>query len=286
MQKRSVVSDCLLVVPWRIHLGFIYTTRLLSLYNPSNQLLSLYNSTSWLQILYLANFIYLNSSLISTWTLTWLDLQSLTLSWLNFFLSSVFKLNRILWSFSWLRLDLNQLKLLIFILLGLDLNWVLYLGIFLGLDSFRSPPSTWIDPFSLTWIQLHLLVESVLYKLDGPIYKKVSYPKQRSLLVLHVFVLPSLLTRVLPGRVTPYSISYPDAHLDFYLRLCPIPYPSRYLSHNWACYPDFYPRSCSIPYPNHYLEPYLSRYPSHTRACYLELYPITYLALPDAYPAR
>jgi hypothetical protein len=32
---------------------------------------------------YLANFIYLNSSLISIWTL----------SWLNFFLNSVFKLN-------------------------------------------------------------------------------------------------------------------------------------------------------------------------------------------------
>jgi hypothetical protein len=34
----------------------------------------------------------------------------------------------------------------------------------------------------LTRIQLYLLVESVLYKLDVPVYKKGSYPKQRSLL--------------------------------------------------------------------------------------------------------
>jgi hypothetical protein len=120
---------------------------------------------------YLSNFIYLNSSLISSWTLTWLGLQSWTLYWLNFFLNSVFKLNQILWSFPWLRLlDLNQLKLLIFILLGLDLNRVLYLGILFGSNSFRSPPSTRIDPFYLTQIQLYLLVESVLYKLDVPVY--------------------------------------------------------------------------------------------------------------------
>jgi hypothetical protein len=46
----------------------------------------------------------------------------------------------------------------------------------------------------LTRIQLYLLVESVLYKLDVPVYKNVSYLKQKSLLVLHVFVLPDLLT--------------------------------------------------------------------------------------------
>jgi hypothetical protein len=154
--KKREVFDWLLAVPWHIHLGFIYTTQLLSLYNSSNRLLSLYNSTSWLQRLYLANFIYLNSSLISTCTPTWLGLQSWTLSWLNFFLNSVFKLNPILWCFSWLRLlDLNQPELLIFILLGLDLNWVLYLGIFLGSDSFRSPPSTWIDPF--IWLRFNFI---------------------------------------------------------------------------------------------------------------------------------
>jgi hypothetical protein len=160
------------------HLGFIYTTRLLSLYNSSNWLLSLYNSTYWLQRLYLANFIYLNSSLISTRTLTWLGLQSWTLSWLNLFLNSVFKLNQILWSISWPRLlNSNQLKLLIFILPGLDLKWVLYLGILLRSNSFRSPPSTRVDPFYLTQIQLYLLIESILYKLDVPMYKKVSYLK-------------------------------------------------------------------------------------------------------------
>jgi hypothetical protein len=35
-----------------------------------------------------------------------------------------------------------------------------------------------------------------LHKLDVPMYKKVSHPKQRSLLVLHVFFLPDLLTQV------------------------------------------------------------------------------------------
>jgi hypothetical protein len=83
---------------------------------------------------------------------------------------------------------------LIFILLGLDLNQVLYLGILLGSASFRSPPSTRTNPLYLTQIQLYLLVESVLYKLDVPVYKKVYYPKQRSLIVSNVFVLLSLLT--------------------------------------------------------------------------------------------
>jgi hypothetical protein len=260
-EKRSILIDCLLVVPWRIHLGFIYTTRLLSLYNSSNRLLSLYNSTSWLQRLYLTNFIYWNSSLIYTCTLTWLCLQSWTLPWLNFFLSSVFKLNWILWSSSWLRLlELNQLELLIFILLSLDLNQVLYLGILIGSDSFRSHYSTRIDPFNLTRIQLYLLVESVLYKLDVPMYQNVSYLKPRSLIVLHVFVLPDLLTRVFTQSGNSYPISYSDAYPDFYPRLCPIPYPSRHLepypSRTRACYPELYP----------------IRYPSCTEACYPDLY--------------
>jgi hypothetical protein len=92
-----------------------------------------------------------------------------------------------------------------------------------------------------------------------------------------LFVVPGLLTRVLPDRVTPYPISYPDTHLDFYPRLCPIPYrsgystpyPSRYPSHTRACYTDFYPGSCPIPYLSRYLEPY----PSRTWGCYPGLYP-------------
>jgi hypothetical protein len=90
--------------------------------------------------------------------------------------------------------DLNQLDPLIYILLGLDLNRVLCLGILLGSDSLRFPPSTQIDPFYLTWIQLYLLVASVSQKLDVPVYKMITYSKQKSLLVLHVFVLPNLLT--------------------------------------------------------------------------------------------
>jgi hypothetical protein len=98
----------------------------------------------------------------------------------------------------WLRLlDLNQLDLLIFVLLGLDLNRFLCLGILLGSDTFGFSPSTQLDPFYLTRIQLCPLVGSVLYKLDVTMYKKVPYPKHRSLLVLHIFVLPDLLTQTL-----------------------------------------------------------------------------------------
>jgi hypothetical protein len=67
----------------------------------------------------------------------------------------------------------------------------------------------------LTQIQVYLLVESILYKLDVPVYKKVSYLKQRILLVSHIFILPGLLTHVfirsgnplldfLPGRLPKF----------------------------------------------------------------------------------
>jgi hypothetical protein len=73
MQKSKVVLiDC--VSLWCTHLGPIYTTRLLSLYNSLNRLLSLYNSTCDLHGLYHMIFIYLNSYLDPTRTLTQLDL--------------------------------------------------------------------------------------------------------------------------------------------------------------------------------------------------------------------
>jgi hypothetical protein len=132
---------------------------------------------------------------------------SWTLSWLNFFLNSVYKLNWILWSFSWLRLlDLTQLELLIFILLGLDLNRVLYHGISLGSDSFRSPPSTRIDPSYLTWIKLYLFVDSVLHKLEVPCTKM--FLTRRKEVSLSCTFLTRFLTRsgnflpdFLPGRL-------------------------------------------------------------------------------------
>jgi hypothetical protein len=72
MQKSKVVFiDC--VSLWLTHLGPISTTRLLSLYNSLNRLLSLYNSTCDLHGLYLMIFIYLNSYLDPTQTLTRLD---------------------------------------------------------------------------------------------------------------------------------------------------------------------------------------------------------------------
>jgi hypothetical protein len=71
-------------------------------------------------------------------------------------------------------------------------------------------------------------------------YKKVSYLKQRSLLVLQVLSCLASLLEFLLSRVTPYLIFNPDAYSDFYPRLCPIPYPSRYLSHTQACYLELY----------------------------------------------
>jgi hypothetical protein len=59
-EKREVF-DRLLASLWRIHVGPIYTTRHLSLYNSFNQLLLLYNSNCDLYGLYLTIFIYLNS---------------------------------------------------------------------------------------------------------------------------------------------------------------------------------------------------------------------------------
>jgi hypothetical protein len=52
------------------------------------------------------------------------------------------------------------------------------------------------------------------------------------------------LPEFLPGRVTHYLISYPDAYLDFYLRLCPILLPESYL--------DTYLIRLTRPYPSTY----------------------------------
>jgi hypothetical protein len=154
---------------------------------------------------------------------------------------------------------------LIFILLGLDLNQVLYLGIFLGSDSFKSSPSTRIDPFYLTQIQLYLLVESVLYKHDVPMYKKVSLPKQRSLLVLYIFVLPGPLTwvftrsgnslhdflpRRLPGvllEIVPDSLPelLPKTLHESLSKSCPSLLPGAFPE----SYTDMYPIVLTQPYP-------------------------------------
>jgi hypothetical protein len=225
--------------PWRIHLGFIYTTRLLSFYNSSNRLLSLYKSTSWLQRLYLANFIYLNSSLISTRILTWLSLQSWTISWLNFSLNSVFKLNQILWYFYWLRLlDLNQLELLIFILLGLDLNWVIFLGIFLVSDSFRSLLQLGLT--LLSWLRFNFisLLNRSRINLMFPCTKRSLTRSKEVPLPCTFLSCPASLLESLPSRVTPYLISYTDTYPDSYLRLCLIPYPSRYPEPQLSHYPS------------------------------------------------
>jgi hypothetical protein len=109
-------------------------------------------------------------------------------------------------------------------------------------------------------------------------YKNVSYPKQRSLLVLHFFVLPGLLTRVFTRSGNSLPDFFSDAYPDSYLRLCPIPYPTHYQEPNPTHYPSR-TRAC-------YTELYLSRYLSRTRACYPELYPIhSRPCYPELYPS-
>jgi hypothetical protein len=104
-----------------------------------------------------------------------------------------------------------------------------------------------IDPSYLNRIQLYLLVESVLYKLDVPMYKKVSYPKQRSILVLHVFVLPDLLTRVL----TRSGNSLPDILPGLLPGFLPEMVPDS-LSESL---PTTLPESLPEPYPELFLSP-------------------------------
>jgi hypothetical protein len=125
-----------------------------------------------------------------------------------------------------------------------------------------------MDPLYLTQIQLYLLVESVLYKFDVPVYKEVSYPKQRSLPVLHVFVLPGLLTRVftwsdnslpdfLPGRLPGFLLeivpdSLPESLPGTLLESLPESYPSVLPRALHESYPDTYPIKLTQPYPSAY----------------------------------
>jgi hypothetical protein len=275
--------DCLLPLA---HSPWVY------IHNSTPIFLQLFKSTSislqldfLLQRLYLVNFIYLNSSLISIRILPWLGLQSWTLSWLNFSLNSVFKLNRILWSFYWLRLlDLNQHKLLIFILLGLDLNRVLYLGIFLVSDSFRSLFQLGLT--LLIWLGFNfvsLLNWSRINLMFPCTQRSLTRCKEVPLSCTLLSCLASL-PESLPGRVTPYPISYPYAYPDSYPRFCLIHYPSRYPEPHPSRYPSR-TQSFSRVLPGHVpdrVNPALpQRLPSRVKS-----YPIVYPALPEAYPAE
>jgi hypothetical protein len=140
---------------------------------------------------------------------------------------------------------------LIFIILGLDSNRVIYLGIFLGLDSFRSPPSTWIDPFYLTQIQLHLLVESVLYKVDVAVYKRsLTRSKEASLSCMFCPARPpyqsftrsdNSLPDFLPGHSPGFLLEIVP---DYLPELLPGTFPESY--------PDTYPIRLTWPYPSSY----------------------------------
>jgi hypothetical protein len=90
---------------------------------------------------------------------------------------------------------------------------------------------------------------------------------------------PTSLPDFLPGRVTPYPISYPNVYRDFYLRLCPIPYPSRYRNPTRVV-PECVTRSFTRVLPRHIpgrVNPALpERLPSRVKS-----YPIAYPAFPQ-----
>jgi hypothetical protein len=108
-------------------------------------------------------------------------------------------------------------------------------------------------------------------------------------LSLHIFVLPSLLTRVLPGRVTPYPISHLDGYPDFYPKLCPIPYPSRYPEHYSSRYPSvlpgFLPEILPDSLPESLPGTLLESYPGVLPRALPEFHPDTYpIGLTRPYP--
>jgi hypothetical protein len=90
-------------------------------------------------------------------------------------------------------------------------------------------------------------------------YKKLSYPKQRSLLVLHVFVLLGLLTRVFT-RVGGNSLpNFLHGRLPgFLLEIVPDFLPESPL----GTLPESLPESYSDTYSIGLTQPYLSAYPT------------------------
>jgi hypothetical protein len=122
------------------------------------------------------------------------------------------------------------------------------------------------DPLYLTRIQLYLLIKSVLYKLDVLVYKKVTYLKQRSLLVSHIFILPGLLTRVFTRSGNSLTDFLPGRIPRFLPEIVP----------------DFLPESL----PGTLLESPPGSYPSVLHGALLESYPNTYLiGLTRPYPS-
>jgi hypothetical protein len=141
----------------------------------------------------------------------------------------------------------------------------------------------------LTWIQLYLLVESGLYKHDVHVYKKVSYPKQRSLLVSHVFVLPGLLTQVF----TRSGNSLPDFLPGFLPKIVPDSLPEslpRTLPESPpGTFPESPPERVTQSFtrvlPRHVPDRVNPVLPEHLPGR-VKSYPITYPTLSKAYPAR
>jgi hypothetical protein len=95
---------------------------------------------------------------------------------------------------------------------------------------------------------------------------------------------PTSLPESLPGRVTPYPISYPDASPDSYPRLCLIPYPSRYPEPHPSRYPSrtwSFSRVLTGHVPDRVNPTLPERLPGRVKS-----YPIVYPTLLKAYPAE
>jgi hypothetical protein len=76
-------------------------------------------------------------------------------------------------------------------------------------------------------------------------YKKVSYPKQRSLLVLHVFVLHGLLTRVLTRSDNSLPDFFPGCLFGFLPEIVPDSLPKSLLGFLPEIVPDSLPDAYS-----------------------------------------
>jgi hypothetical protein len=116
-------------------------------------------------------------------------------------------------------------------------------------------------------------------------YKKVSYPKQRSPLVLHIFVLPDLLTLVFtrPGNSLPDFL--PERLPRFLPEIVPNSLPESLPETSPELLPEPYPSVLPDTSPESLLEPYLSMVPKISPERLLELYPDTYpIRLTRPYP--
>jgi hypothetical protein len=213
-EKRDVF-EWLLVVLWRIKLGPIYTTRLLSLHKSLNRLLFVYSSTCELCGLYLTIFIYLNSELGLTRTPIQLDLlPNSVFSWTEFLIlgpvlaypsldSSLLELKVLIPLWTRTPSQLGHVSSIFFLNSSGQLCWVTF-----NLSAYSNSPDwlTWILPEQLTQTPPGCLIRSHQC-LPGLIR---SYPAELPYLIL----LSIRLLLIRPYTVLPGQSTLPDSSPD------------------------------------------------------------------------